>query len=742
MILATLSLLPAFAAGPESPGFRRFALIVGANVGGRERVTLRYAVDDARSVSTVLQQLGGVSPTDEVLLANPTRGALISALGDVRARVATAEAAGARTELVLYYSGHSDDEALMLGEDRLRYDELRSALALVNADVRVVILDSCSSGALVREKGGVKRPAFLADASMDVSGSAYLTSSSADEAAQESDKLGGSFFTHFLVSGLRGAADQSGDGRVTLTEAYQFAYDETLQRTERTQAGAQHPEWGMHLAGTGDLVITDLRNTTAGLVVDESIQGRINVRDAEQRLVAELYKPLGKRVELGLVPGRYAVLVDDAGRLREATFTVAEAGMVRLSSLTFTTVHGEVARVRGTTDYHDEIVSFGIIPPIGFGAANIRQHAALSLGVNGAARLDGAQIAVVGNQARDGVGGLQLSSVFNTTGGAVGGMQVSAGLNYAREGVTGVQTAPITNWAGGDLRGVQGTALINYVGGVARGGQVAGSVNVAHGALAGVQAAGGANLADGGTGGQLAGGVNVASGPLTGVQVAGGINVAEAVHGAQLAPVNAAGEVEGLQVGTVNAAKTVKGVQLSVVNVAKDVDGVQVGVINLADDVDGVSVGVLSFSRTGYNHASAWVDASGMANAGFTFGGKQLYTIATIGTHVDAPSTLWTAQLGLGGHVPVGAFYVDFDGTAGNLGPFTERAGGLLTRAKVVVGHEFVEHLALFVGPTFDLQVTRGGAALPERVWLPGGEIPAGDREMPWRLGLAVGLRI
>ena len=58
-----------------------------------------------------------------------------------------------------------------------------------------------------------------------------MTSSSENEAAQESERLRGSFFTHALLTGVRGAADASGDGKVTLGEAYQFAFNETLAQT-------------------------------------------------------------------------------------------------------------------------------------------------------------------------------------------------------------------------------------------------------------------------------------------------------------------------------------------------------------------------------------------------------------------------------------------------------------------------------------------------------------------------------
>ena len=106
------------------------------------------------------------------------------------------------------------------------------------------------------------------------------------------------------MTGLRGAADVSGDGKVTLGEAYQFAFGETLAQTTTSQAGAQHPAYDIKMAGTGDVVMTDVRQTTASLILGEEYDGRFFVLDARRHLVAELYKPYGRRIELGLEPGR------------------------------------------------------------------------------------------------------------------------------------------------------------------------------------------------------------------------------------------------------------------------------------------------------------------------------------------------------------------------------------------------------------------------------------------------------
>jgi hypothetical protein len=114
---------------------------------------------------------------------------------------------------------------------------------------------------------------------------------------RESDKLKGFFFHASLVSGLRGAGDLSGDGKVTLSEAYQFAFNETLQKTQQTSGGAQHPSRDMNLAGTGDVVMTDLRSMSAGLALDSALEGRFFIRDASGSLGAELYKKAGRSME-------------------------------------------------------------------------------------------------------------------------------------------------------------------------------------------------------------------------------------------------------------------------------------------------------------------------------------------------------------------------------------------------------------------------------------------------------------
>ena len=331
-LLTALAFLAGTADAAGADVVRRYALVTGANRGGPDRPTLRFAVSDAARFAAVLQELGGVEERNTILLEQPTVETLENALATLRERTEADRRGPAgpprRTEFLFYYSGHADEKGLLLGSDRYSYRSLRDQMDAVPADVRIAVLDACASGAITRLKGGKRRPPFLADESSDMRGHAFLTSSSADEVAQESEGLGGSFFTHYLTSGLRGAADVSGEGKVTLNEAYQFAFHETLGGTTDTRGGAQHPAYDIQLSGTGDVVMTDVRQTTAGLVLSEGLTGRCFVRNSEEQLVVELQKPQGRRVQLGLEPGEYRVHCDLKSGGMAATTEVAEGAQV------------------------------------------------------------------------------------------------------------------------------------------------------------------------------------------------------------------------------------------------------------------------------------------------------------------------------------------------------------------------------------------------------------------------------
>ena len=357
VVTAALGLLAAIPHGASAqPRIQRFTLVIGANIGGSDRPRLQYAVSDAERFARVLVELGGVSPENEIVLRQPKLRDVIDGFDRLTSKVESARrsaaANGGRTEVLVYYSGHADEEGLLLGSDRYSYRTLRERLDQIPADVRIAVLDACASGAFTRIKSGKARPAFLVDETSNMRGHAFLTSSAANEAAQESDRIRASYFTHYLVSGLRGAADLSSDGKVTLNEAYQFAFNETLGRTVDTKAGAQHPSYDISMSGTGDVVMTDVRQTTATIVLGEELEGRFYVRNAKQQLVVELYKPRGRRVELGVEAGAYEIRLEVPRSVLTAKADVPDGARVVLEPKQFGKAAVETTHTRGGPEPH------------------------------------------------------------------------------------------------------------------------------------------------------------------------------------------------------------------------------------------------------------------------------------------------------------------------------------------------------------------------------------------------------
>jgi hypothetical protein len=738
-----------FASGDTTQPLRRLAMYIGSNNGGSGRVTLRYAEEDARAMAGVMQELGGVSGEDSLVLLAPTAEDVQVGFRQARQRARAVRESSRRVEFLVYYSGHSDEQGLLLGGELFGYPELKSAIQEVQADVNIAILDSCSSGAFTRLKGGTRQPPFLLDESSSMSGHAYISSSSADEAAQESDRINGSFFTHFLISGLRGAADSTRDGQVSLNEAYHFAFNETLARTEKTQGGAQHPSYNIQLTGTGDLTLTDLRVAACTLSFEEGVQGRLFVRNSGGRLVAELAKEPSLVVGLGLPAGQYQVTLEQGQRLFEAVVDVRPGRPVSLGPRHFVPARRQPTVSRGDgeaegTDGADLWQSAE--PDEGFwqraerwfnrGArpaapqepspqsgppapAEPVPEAAAPGGLQGepweaeASRVPFA-VGVLPMVSTAGPGrhvhALSLNLLVGSSW-AVHGAELGAVLNLTGREVRGAQMAGVGNILEGELTGYQAAGVFNVVGGRTRSYQAAGVFNIVQGDSAFVQAAGVFNLNAGSFRGLGAAGVfNLGTGPVSGLQAAGVFNLLEGpLAGAQVAGVfNRADEVAGAQVGLVNISGDVRGSQVGLVNVATgEVQGTQVGLVNVAHSMRGLPVGLVNVSEKGGFSWSGWITEDGYGYAGLQMSSGLLYTVLYAGTQLAGSPALLAAGLGMGLRVPVGPFTVEtdfsvqhaFEGDAQDWGEgFATGYSPLFPTVRLLAGWRIFRSLGLFGG--------------------------------------------
>lgn len=590
-LLLIMSILVAFAfpalaesAAADSRPVERYALYVASNSGGAGRETLKYAYTDATRLARTLGEIGGIRGENSLILSDPTPREINDAFTDISALVRKNSARARRTEFIFYYSGHSDEKSFLLGKDVYSYTDLKAAIDRVPSDVHVVMLDSCYSGNFVRTKGGSRQKPFLMDDSSIVQGHAYLSSSSGFESSQESDVIQASYFTHALVTGLRGAADTSGDSKVSLNELYHYAFNETLSDTELSSAGPQHPSYDITLVGSGDLVLTDLSVAESVLHIGIPFEGRFFIRDSAGQLVSELNKTRGTEISLALPAGTYIISVVSGVTTTQGTVTIAKGERLSLSEDSFVPVQKTIGRSRGgeVTPSDDEKYipfMFTLAPGVAIPFDSSNANAKVSIGglwtVND--KISGVQANIVGGTINENLDGLQASALASVSTGAIRGVQASCFVNLSRTNDQSVTA-------------LQASGFVNYANGYIRGGQVAGSVNVAM---------------NGFYGAQVAGFINQAGGTSSGVQSAGFINIAKNIRGAQLS---------------------------SFLNIAHDVEGAQFGIINVARSNKGASIGILNFIADGVMSPAIYCDSNRTMFIQYQGGTNAFFTTFLIGT--------------------------------------------------------------------------------------------------------------
>lgn len=329
---------PAWAA----PGIERFAVIIGNDVGAPGEDALRYAESDAARMAGVLQDVGGFAPENVILLRGRDASSALRAIVTINERIrARAGTRGDDTVLLVYYSGHGDRRSLHLGDSRFDLTTLEKLVRGSSATMRLLVVDSCNSGALTRVKGGRSAPRMSLQLGERLSGEGivFLTSSAASEEAQESDELRGSFFTHFLTSGLLGAADANQDGLVVLKELYRHAYDSTIRASSSTAVGVQHPTFRYELGGQGDFVMSWLRSgpRRAHVRLPAGASYLLFRGGRDGPVVAEVGSQDVAR-EISLRPGRYFVRARGAVHLLEGTIDLPPGGEVAVDAAALTRV--------------------------------------------------------------------------------------------------------------------------------------------------------------------------------------------------------------------------------------------------------------------------------------------------------------------------------------------------------------------------------------------------------------------
>ncbi|MDZ4853203.1 MAG: caspase family protein, partial [Pirellulaceae bacterium] len=141
--------------------------------------------------------------------------------------------------------GKLDEADTMIALDWV-YERLQKC----KADLKLVMVDACRDvdPFLGGQRGGneperkEEMRAFISSSERLPDGLILLHSCSEGEKANEDENLGHGVFTHFLLEGLRGKADENTNGKVTLGELMLFASRETKLYVKDKFADLQRPK--------------------------------------------------------------------------------------------------------------------------------------------------------------------------------------------------------------------------------------------------------------------------------------------------------------------------------------------------------------------------------------------------------------------------------------------------------------------------------------------------------------------
>jgi tetratricopeptide (TPR) repeat protein/uncharacterized caspase-like protein len=199
----------------------KWAVVVGVSQFADGAVpSLKYAAKDAKDFYDYLTDptLGHFKKDHVKLLVNEdaTKVNIMDSLGDSFLPFA----AGPNDLVVIYLSTHgspagADREGLnyVIAYDTNLKRPYSTAISMkelmasvknrVHTNRKLVVLDTCYSGAGAEEHKGLVRTNFNANALAKSMGSVVITSSAADQRSWESDNLKNSYFTRYLIDTLR-----------------------------------------------------------------------------------------------------------------------------------------------------------------------------------------------------------------------------------------------------------------------------------------------------------------------------------------------------------------------------------------------------------------------------------------------------------------------------------------------------------------------------------------------------------
>lgn len=211
----------------SNPELEVFAVVIGIST-YTAMPALNYTDDDAYQMYAFLKSPEGGALDDDHISILIDEAATLSRIKYTMEEVFSR--AGPEDLIMLYYSGHGYEDAFLPidfngFQNKLFHKEIINILERSPAKYKLCIADACYSGGLLAAKG--RTPSQLTQDLYDrlaqaAPGTALIMSSKSNETSLEAKGLRQGVFSHYLIRGLKGEADQNRDRYVDISELFQF----------------------------------------------------------------------------------------------------------------------------------------------------------------------------------------------------------------------------------------------------------------------------------------------------------------------------------------------------------------------------------------------------------------------------------------------------------------------------------------------------------------------------------------
>jgi hypothetical protein len=315
-------------------GWVRVGVVVASRSGLKDDKPLQYAYSDGERLQKVLRSLGQMAAEHLHFIRTESAVDLLHQAEVVGRQIATLRQGGSKVLLQFYYTGHGGGRSFHLGGEQVGFGEVKALLEKGNPEARIYVLDVCQGASFFASKGFTTTQPVRVAIELDkaTKGEVTISSSASEEQAYEVKTLGGSIFTSHWEMALRGAGDRNRDGQVTLFEAYNYAYDQTVAFSRENLNLPQHPSFSIDLTGAKDLQLTRPGNDQGGLLFRECPVGTYALLDTKRGIpVGEMRIPEVGDYSLALEPGVYRIdHMPSRGFALTAQAEVAQASLTAL----------------------------------------------------------------------------------------------------------------------------------------------------------------------------------------------------------------------------------------------------------------------------------------------------------------------------------------------------------------------------------------------------------------------------